>query len=80
MSLSGARPGHLPHNDGVRPHAPEQRSSADGESLEELVERQRARIAQLEGILRQLSTAESWALAWARENEPWKQIQRVLEQ
>lgn len=80
MSLSGAQPGHLRRHDGFSPQVPEKQTSLDCESLEQLVERQSARIAQLEGILRQLSTAETWALAWAREHEPWKKIQRVLEQ
>ena len=80
MSVSGAQPGHYPRHDGVRPHLPAERPTRDDESLEKLVERQSLRIARLEGILRKLSTAESWALAWARENEPWKQIQRVLDE
>jgi hypothetical protein len=80
MPLSGAQPGHLRRQDGVSPHVPEKQTSLDRESLEQLVESQSARIAQLEAILRQLSTAETWSLAWAREHEPWKRIQRVLNQ
>lgn len=79
MSISDAQSSHRPqlvrtrltsHAEGGIDHVP----------LTTLVEQQRIRIEQLEAILEPLSTAESWALAWAREHEPWNQIRRVLNQ
>lgn len=55
-------------------------SESEGESSsEDVVDRLNQRIDELENVLRQLSSPEAWALAWAREREPWVRIRNVLE-
>jgi len=44
----------------------------------ELVGQLNQRILELENVLRQLATPDAWALAWAREAEPWVHIRNVL--
>ena len=48
-------------------------------SSDDVVDRLNQRIDELENVLHQLSSPEAWALAWAREREPWIQIRNVLD-
>ncbi|MDG2385697.1 MAG: hypothetical protein P8N76_28775 [Pirellulaceae bacterium] len=56
-------------------------SEADckGPSDDDVVDRLQRRIDELENMLRELASPDAWALAWAREHEPWNRIRNVLD-